>query len=103
MVESPTYYHAFNPVLRSLKAFNMENFPLQDEVVYALPSPSQEMPRYLSEDRSLDIFPTTSIAKRMEVRQFLETLKCDSNTALEESQCEALVHALKNKLAIIQG
>lgn len=46
MVESPTYYHSLSPVLRSLKEFDMENFPLQEEVVYAKPT---ELPDYLKE------------------------------------------------------
>ena len=46
MVESPTYYHSLSPVLRSLKEFDMESFPLQEEVVYARPT---ELPGYLKE------------------------------------------------------
>ena len=117
MVESPTYYHARNPVLQSLKRFDMENFPLQDEVVYSLPSPTEELPEYLSENRSLDatIISTRSWyrsrylgslyrARPMDVKEFLETIKSNSmKTRLEESQCAALIHALENKLAIIQG
>ena len=116
MVESPTYYHALDPVLKSLKRFDMENFPLQDEVIYTLPSPTQELPKYLSEDRTLDPSVISTLAtcprypgisypdKGMEVREFLESFKSNSmKTPLEESQCAALAHALENKLAIIQG
>jgi hypothetical protein len=120
MVESPTYYHALDPVLKSLKRFDMENFPLQDKVIYTLPSPTQELPKYLSEDRTLDPSVISTLAtyrryrprypgishpdKGMEVREFLESFKSNSmKTPLEESQCAALAHALENKLAIIQG
>ena len=51
MVESPTYYHSMSPILRSLKQFDMENFPLQAEVLYAK-SPEdvvQEIPSYLKD------------------------------------------------------
>ena len=47
MVESPTYYHSLSPVLGSLKEFDMENFPLQAEVIYA--KPAQELPGYLKD------------------------------------------------------
>ena len=118
MVESPTYYHALNPVLQSLKRFGMENFPLQDEIIYALPSPGQELPKYLSEAQSLDASIVSRLnsyrpdyyelpgysKNQMNVKEFLETLKSNSmKTPLEASQCEALTHALENKLAIIQG
>ena len=45
MVESPTYYHSLSPVLRSLKEFDMEDFPLQEEVIYA--RAAREIPDYL--------------------------------------------------------
>ena len=45
MVESPTYYHSLSPILRSLKEFDVEDFALQPEIIYA--RPSREMPSYL--------------------------------------------------------
>ncbi len=95
----------------------MENFPLQDEVVYSLPSPTEELPEYLSENRSLDASIISTLnwygprylgslyrERPMEVKEFLETFKSNSmKTPLEASQCAALTHALENKLAIIQG
>jgi hypothetical protein len=47
MVESPTYYHSLSPVLQSLKEFDMEIFPLQEEVIYA--KAARELPDYLKE------------------------------------------------------
>ena len=115
MVESPTYYHAFNPVLKSLKRFDMENFQLKDEVIHALPS-TQDLPDYLREVESLDASVVSTLnsyhrsflgyfrEKRMGVKEFLETLKCNGmKTPLEASQRDALIHAFENKLAIIQG
>ena len=50
MVESPTYYHSLSPILQSLKKFDMENFPLQAEVLYAKSEePVKEIPSYLKE------------------------------------------------------
>ena len=45
MVESPTYYHSLSPVLQSLKEFDMENFPLKEEIIYA--RPALGLPGYL--------------------------------------------------------
>ena len=114
MAESPTYYHAISPILRRLKEFDMENFPLQQEIVFAKPSLEFRFPRYLKEAETLDPTPVIipeddnrsskeRIAeKRMEVQKFLEIFK-DCQTSLEESQRNALVHAMQNRLAIIQG
>jgi hypothetical protein len=40
---------------------------------------------------------------RMSVERFLEIFNSSSESSLEASQCDALVHALKNRLAVIQG
>lgn len=37
------------------------------------------------------------------LESFLEKFNSSSQSSLEASQCDALVHALKNKLAVIQG
>ena len=47
MVESPTYYRSLSPILKSLKEFDMENFPLQKEIVYT--KASKKLPQYLRE------------------------------------------------------
>lgn len=112
MVESPTYYHAISPVLRSLKEFDMENFPFQQEIVKVKPLESP-CPRYIQEAETLDPTPVLTLeednhspsksTKRMRVSEFLEIFNEDCKTPLEKSQCTALVHALQNRLAIIQG
>ena len=203
MVESPNYYHSLSPILRSLKEFEMENFPLQNEIIYA--KHSLDLPEYLKEAtietsivcsykeaktrddppekqqnvdnmmdtsegekieevnglvQSVDVMSidqsvnhnrtsslqidTTNIPNnslhpkskqreciddkwnkfmptspnvlepgeissqeelgvRMNVERFLEKFNSSLESSLEASQCDALVHALKNKLAIIQG
>ena len=119
MVESPTYYHSLNPVLRSLKEFDMENFPLQAEVIHA--TATAQLPDYLQQAETLDtspiyeeipsrsrflfsMFSPNDICNgRMEFKRFLEVFNRHASTSLEASQCEALKHALMNRLAIIQG
>ena len=117
MVESPTYYHSLSPVLRSLKEFDMENFPLQKEIIYA--KSSLELPNYLKEVQTVNTCPIyetnpsirfrnwqsgSDISKgEMNFPRFLETLNVQSSTCLESSQCIALKQALMKRLAIIQG
>ena len=206
MVESPTYYHSLSPILRSLKEFEMENFPLENQIIYA--NHELDLPEYLKEAtietsivcsykeaktcddppekqlnvdnmmdtsegekieevnglvQSVDVMsidqsanhngtsslkittniqnnslhpksksktkqrgcmddnwnkfmPTSpnvlepgeirsqeGLGERMNVKRFLEKFNSSSESSLEASQCDALVHALKNKLAIIQG
>ncbi|XP_028413034.1 NFX1-type zinc finger-containing protein 1-like [Dendronephthya gigantea] len=115
MVESPTYYHSMSPILRSLKDFEMENFPLQREIIYARETPG--LPDYLKQAETVN---TKAIYKahvrnglreiydditkgEMNFRKFIEVLNIDSSTSLEASQCLALKQALMNRLAIIQG
>ena len=115
MVESPTYYHSLSPVLRSLKEFDMENFPLLAEVIYA--TATAQLPDYLQQAETLDtspiykekpcffpMFSPNDICNgRMEFERFLEIFSLRTSTSLEASQCEALKHVLMNRLAIIQG
>ena len=171
MVESPTYYHSLSPVLRSLKEFDMENVPLQKEIIYA--ETALELPKYLAEatfdtsaifspmldtyksltntnpsdvegallnytpveqmdtdgipennmhskstwktEQSVDVKePADATASsepgsreklggRMNVERFLAVFNSNSESSLEASQCGALIHALTNKLAVIQG
>ena len=117
MVESPTYYHSLSPVLRSLKQFDMESFPLQAEVIYA--RSARKLPDYLEEAQTVNTRPIyksdprnrlrdwesgNDISKgEMSFERFLEVFNQHSSTSLEASQCEALKHALVNRLAIIQG
>lgn len=46
MVESPTYYFSLSPILKSLKDYDMENFPLKEEIVQS--EADNKLPEYLS-------------------------------------------------------
>lgn len=113
MVESPTYYQSTSPVLRRLKEFEMENFQLQKEIVYTKPMESP-CPRYIQKADTLDPTPVwtpveddkhnpSKSTTRMKVSEFLENFDEDCTALLDKSQCIALVHALQNRVAIIQG
>ena len=117
MVESPTYYHSLSPVLRSLKEFDIENFPLQREVIYA--RSTSNLPDYLKQAKTVNTRPIyksdprcrlrdwhsgNDISKgEMDFQRFLEVFNTHSSTSLEASQCQALKHAFTNRLAILQG
>ena len=106
MVESPTYFHALRPVLGSLKLFDIESFLLKQEIIS--PTPHQpELPYYLEDEPTLDTSAvatgTSNFGSKIDAMEFLRTFDHNSRTTLEASQCEALIHALKSRLAIIQG
>ena len=95
----------------------MENFPLQQEVVHA--QSTDDLPDYLKQAQTVNTRPIYKSHSRrllrdwqspnditngeMDFRRFLEVFNKHSSTCLEASQCEALKHALMNRLAIIQG
>ncbi|EDO29256.1 predicted protein, partial [Nematostella vectensis] len=102
MVESPTYFHALRPVLNSLQKFEMEDFPLKNEIVHAVSS--SELPLYLNSAQTINtkaVEPKTADAQDVYVKEFLAY--ADRYKLLESSQSEALLHALNNRLAIVQG
>ncbi|EDO34739.1 predicted protein, partial [Nematostella vectensis] len=104
MVESPTYFHALRPVLNSLQKFEMEDFPLKNEIVHA--NSSTNLPAYLDSAQTINtkaIEANVTDAWDVDVDEFLLLLPRNFNTLLESSQSEALVHALSNRLAIVQG
>ena len=87
MVESPTYYHSLSPVLRSLKEFDMENFPLQAEVIYS--KPAQEIAGYLKDARfQTAIVSSSKKAKRTadESQKDRREEEGDSSNNLEASE-----------------
>jgi hypothetical protein len=54
-------------------------------------------------NESHDTVSEERLGGRMNVERFLESFSSSSESSLEASQCKALVHALKNRLAVIQG
>ena len=65
MVESPNHYRPLGAILRTLKKFDMENFPLQKEIIYA--ESGGELPGYLKNatfDTSIICFSQKTIVKK---------------------------------------
>ena len=79
MIESRTHYLSLSPILRNLKKFDMENFPLQAEIVYA--KSTQEMPNYLKDV----MFQTRRVCPPMTKSGEAETEKDKSEATKELS------------------
>ena len=89
MVESPTYFNSLKPVLEAFQNFSMESFALKSELVYGKKAKIETLrrPAYLNQD----------VVKAINKHSPYVT------AGLEKSQHAAFIHALTNKLAIIQG
>ena len=99
----------------------MDTDPISEKSLHIISSPKTELCQDMEESTNINTLPTSpsvartsrrvqnpstkeNLGKRMNVERFLEEIRnSTSKSLLEESQCEALVHALESKLAIIQG
>ena len=98
LVESPTYYRAFEPVLRRLQEMNPSEIPFQEELIHVEKShplvyqkPEMET---LSELQQKDL---------PEENKRVDYTEGSDLSDLDESQAKAIQHVLSNRLAIIQG
>ena len=89
MVESPTYFNSLKPILEAFQNFSMESFALKSELVYGKKAKIGKLrrPAYLNK------VVVEAINKHMP----------SLIAGLEESQVDAFIHALTNKVGIIQG
>lgn len=113
MVESPQYFTAFRHVLDTLQKFDMERFPLKQEIVFCHSEDSQ--PEYLTpESKVADLSLKKSTVKKTKLLGYQSELPAATvevadmadmlaNSGLDPSQQAALAHALTHRLAIIQG
>ena len=81
MVESPTYFQAFNPVMSTLQRLDLNKFSLKESIVHARPS-------VLEASQQVDL-------RDPEIEAISQTL--------DKFQLQAFSSALSNSLAIIQG
>lgn len=109
MVESPTYYRAYQPVLIALQATEPQTIPFKDELVFA--KWPNEAPEYLSSPTTtLDwscIFRSKGGFKCTEIREGMDVLasfgKKGYATTLDGSQLKAVELAITSRMALIQG
>lgn len=87
MAESPTFYQSTQPILRSLRQINMEDYKLGQEIITARPV-NQDPPTYIEAFKQDEVYA-----------RLIPTL----TKTLDDSQQEAFMHALSHKVAVIQG
>ena len=99
MVESPTYYLAYRPVLQNLQSMNPEELPFQKELIEAKDADSAEsLPKYLNRTIS-----TNSEDMSEELERFYKTVSQHWPTTLDEHQLKAIRHALVRRVACVHG
>eukprot|EP00808_Paulinella_micropora_P004869 g47952.t1 len=90
MLESQTFFLAFGPVLKAIKAMEPSRLPFQSELVAA--RPSQRKPDYVQKAVDLGL-----------VRRQENVKLGDKVVRLNDKQIEAVEWALNNRVALIQG
>ena len=99
MVESPTYYRAYQPVLRALQTMDLEGMPFQEELVSV--EGSLMAPEYIKESSTIK---GNIIHKSLPPESnFISFLKHNSDTTLDDSQLKAIKLALCQRVGVIQG
>ena len=102
MVESPTYYRAYEPVLRALQNTDTEKIAFKQELVKCRQG---KCPVYITAHTEFDgriIYDQWSVQKLNALCYSLDELNL-SKTTLDASQETAIKQCLRNRVAIIQG
>ncbi|GLJ15080.1 hypothetical protein SUGI_0246490 [Cryptomeria japonica] len=101
--ENPTFYKAYELVLRRLQQMECHNFPFLEEFVYA--KWTHQPAQYLSNPATtVDwgcLFGETSV--RSGVKELDNLMKDGYKTTLDASQLNAIRLAVNNRLVLIQG
>ena len=103
MVESPTYYRAYQPVLRALQSMDLDGMPFQEELV-SVKDPNQ-CPGYITENSTIDgSIIHKSLSSETELFSFLNHSRpSEDDTTLDDSQLKAIKLALRCRVGVIQG
>jgi len=102
MVESPTYYRAYQPVLRALQNTDIEQIAFKDELVKC---EQGTRPEYITADTQVNadvIYRKMQQSKLNALCYSLDEIS-PGKTTLDASQETAIKQCLKNRVAIIQG
>lgn len=121
MIESPTYYKAYQPVLKSLQSTDPKELPFQEELILGRSGGS---PEFLREDVRFDanvIYSRTALSDTdtIDLKTFFDhratygsslksifhrsTYGSSLKSILDPSQEVAVKTCLKNRIAIVQG
>ena len=101
MVESPTYYRAYQPVLKALQKLNPDKFFFKEELVNVK---SQGRSIFTDEGNCFDsevLYP--GIDHTMAIENFLYDHNLHNKSILDSSQEAALRESLLHREAIVQG
>ena len=104
MVESPTYYRAYQPVLKSLQNLDPEKLPFQEELVHV--EKAYQIPRYTDQyegEATVNGRLIYSNVGQVDALAFALTEDSIGKTTLDISQEGAIKQALMRRVAIIQG
>ena len=101
MVESPTYYRAYQPVLRALQTMDLEGLPFCEELVCG--QNPQEPPSYIGDSATIDAHIVyNNLPNAFPIISFLEH-EGQGDTTLDDSQMKAIKLALCRRVAVVQG
>eukprot|EP01050_Picozoa_sp_SAG11_P007701 SAG11_NODE_651_length_7926_cov_2.465057_1_plen_2511_part_00 len=106
VAESPTFYRAYEPVLRSMQTMEHEEFPFTEEIVNVEAAAAVES---IVVQQATTIDPAVvfdDVQSRCDMQMFRRDLRHqDATTAstLDRSQLDAVEHALAHRVSVIQG
>ncbi len=101
MAESPTYYRAYQPVMRALQKMEPEHFPFMKQLVEV--ERHMDRPAYITMSTTADTRILYGDKGEKEELLLDAIEKGPQSSMLDSSQHQALVNALSNKVAIVQG
>ena len=86
MVESPSFYGAYKPIMQALQEKHLDDMPFQEEIIYCKPSASQCPPKYL---------------QNVDVESYCH--RSSNGVILDEFQHNAMKLTFKQRMTCIQG
>uniref|UniRef100_A0A1I8J6T6 AAA_11 domain-containing protein n=1 Tax=Macrostomum lignano TaxID=282301 RepID=A0A1I8J6T6_9PLAT len=102
MLESPTMYKSFQPVLASLKSLSADSVPFSDVLAYAKVESASTQPDFVTryyDSEHLD----SEISSPDALKKQLPFIKHSDGFSLDHCQTEAFANALHRKVYVCQG
>ena len=104
MAESPTYYRAFQPVLKALQAIQPSELSFMDELVFLKQQePFQLFRASETIDPSLVYKSKIKLKQTLSLQDFIDTEYDENSSTFDRSQEDAVKEALSHNIGIIQG
>ena len=98
MIESPTYYHAYKPVLQALQLMDPEKLPFQKELVEGKED-QENLPNYITAKRSQ--FAVEENVYNQD--DFYKSISKTWPNSLDDSQLEGMKSTFTRRIVCIQG